>query len=113
MDKIAALILELIKAAPIGLTIFFGTLAAMIAAWVYHKNISLKEKTAVGDLQNKQVEILISQLTAQSEEIKSLGIQLSEARRELHELYEQNVDLMKRIRELEDLLRKPEEGQKA
>jgi uncharacterized protein involved in cysteine biosynthesis len=105
MEKVALLILEILKAAPLGFTLFLGTLAAVIAAWFYIKKISITERTTVGDIQSKQVEMLITQLKAQSEEIQRLGEQLTEARKELHALYEQNVDLMKRIRELEDLLR--------
>jgi hypothetical protein len=105
MDKAAPLFLQLLTSLPVWFTIVLGLGSLGISAYVYFKQISIKEATSVGDIQSKQVEMLISQLTAQSSELHSLSEQLSEARKELRELYEQNVDLMKRIRELEEIIR--------
>ncbi len=97
MEQLALLGFEVIKTAPSVVSLFFAIAVLLVAVYVYVKKVNIEEYTSVGDLQNKQTKLLMDQ-------IDQLSNDLQEARKELRELFDQNLILMKRINELETIL---------
>lgn len=97
MDQLALMGLEILKTAPTAITFLFATIAMIVAIYVYVKRVNIAEYTSVGNLQNKQTKLLMDQ-------IEQLSKDLQEARKELRELFDQNLVLMRRINELESFL---------
>ena len=97
MDQLALMGLEILKTAPTFITFIFACIVLIVAIYVYVKKVNISEYTSVGNLQNKQTKLLMDQ-------INQLSSDLQEARIELRELFNQNLILMKRINELENIL---------
>lgn len=97
MDQLALMGLEILKTAPTAITFIFAVIVLFVAVYVYVKKVNIAEYTSVGNLQNKQTKLLMDQ-------IEQLSTDLQEARKELRELFDQNLILMKRIQELENIL---------
>lgn len=101
-----AIVVEILKgSAGQGLTgLVISIIALLFGAWLMVKKTKIHEVTSIGDIQQKQITTLLSQIEFLSEE-------LSKTRKEISELHEQNVRLMSQLRvsnerleELENIL---------
>lgn len=97
MDRLALTAFELLGQAPAYLTFLFAIIVLFVALYVYLKKVNITEYTSIGNMQSKQTKLLMDQ-------IEQLSKDLQEARKDLKELFEQNLLLMRRITELEGLL---------
>lgn len=66
--------------------------ALLIGGWLFFRKTNIQEVTSIGDLQQKQISSLLTQIEFLSEE-------LSKARQQLAEIHEQNVNLMQQVRD--------------
>lgn len=98
MDRLALTAFEnIIGQAPSYLTVILALVMVFVGVYVWIKKLNVSEYTSIGNIQSKQTKLLMDQ-------IEQLSKDLQEARKDLRELFEQNLQLMKRITELEGLL---------
>jgi hypothetical protein len=97
MDRLAITAFEVLGKAPAYLTFIFAIIILFVALYVYVKKLNVNEFTSIGNIQSKQTKLLMDQ-------IEQLSKDLQDARLELRDLFQQNLELMKRISELEGRL---------
>ena len=74
------------------LPIVIAVAVLIFGAFVLSKKTIIEENTSAGALHSQQVDTLMAQ-------IKMLSDELTMARKQLHEIHEQNMDLMKQVRD--------------
>ena len=98
MDRLALTAFDRIFGqAPSYLTLILALVIVFVGVYVWIKKVNVTEYTSIGNIQSQQTKLLMAQ-------IEQLSKDLQEARKDLRELFEQNLQLMKRITELEGLL---------
>jgi len=97
MDRLALTAFEILGQAPAYITFLFAVVVLFVALYIYLKKVNITEYTSIGAMQSQQTKLLMDQ-------IEQLSKDLQEARKDLKELFEQNLLLMKRITELEGML---------
>lgn len=90
--EIIASFLSLAKNLPASASFVISFVAIAIAFFLQSKKINIEETTSISSTQQKQIDSLMSQ-------IKLLSEELEKTRQQLSELHNQNIELMKQLRE--------------
>lgn len=84
--------MSLTKSLPASASVILSFIAIGIAFFLQRKKINIEETTSISSNQQKQIDSLMSQIQLLSDE-------LEKTRQQLSELHNQNIELMKQLRE--------------
>jgi TolA-binding protein len=76
---------------PTTISVIFSLIALAITGFLHFRKVNIEDKTSSSSVHERQVKSLIDQIDQLSEDLK-------EARKQLQEIHNQNIELMKQLR---------------
>jgi len=76
---------------PTTISVVFSLVALAITGFLHFRKVNIEDKTSSSSVHERQVKSLIDQIDQLSEDLK-------EARKQLQEIHNQNIELMKQLR---------------
>jgi C4-dicarboxylate transporter len=98
MDALALAAFNFLKIEAGTLPLIVSIITVIVAGYVYLKNVNIKEVTSIGEVQAKNIKLLMEQVEILSEQLKHATYELTTIRK-------QNTELNTRIMELESIIR--------
>jgi septal ring factor EnvC (AmiA/AmiB activator) len=76
---------------PTTVSVLFSLIALAVTGFLHFRKVNIEDKTSSSSVHERQVKSLI-------EQIEQLSSDLTEARKQLQEIHNQNIELMKQLR---------------